>query len=318
MTIRQADVRGERRAWQDARWLGAFLWAAAIAGMFGAAGWQRTTGPTYPLNGVVVFGGERLEYALVRSGTSTEDAVVEIPNPGAGAVAELFFRRYPVDEPFRRVRFTPTDNATLVAPLPRQPAAGKLEYYVELTGAGSARLPVTAGENPIIRFKDPVPLAALLPHVILMFLAILVGLRAGLGAAVGRWDARYAWIALGLMSVGGMAMGPVVQKHAFGAYWTGFPMGYDLTDNKTLIMWLVWVLACGVLVWERARRDPERGESDDREWSRRPGPAGRGAVLAATAVMLVVYLVPHSLRGSELDYEELDRGTDPAEAIRTG
>ena len=34
-----------------------------------------------------------------------------------------------------------------------------------------------------------------------------------------------------------------VQKAAFGAYWTGFPFGYDLTDNKTVLMWLAWVLA---------------------------------------------------------------------------
>ena len=85
----------------------------------------------------------------------------------------------------------------------------------------------------------------------------------------------------------------MVQKHAFGAYWTGWPFAYDLTDNKTLIMWIVWVAAAAVL-WKRpAPRDR----------------AGRMAIVAAAGIMLAVYLIPHSLRGSELDYSALEAST---------
>jgi hypothetical protein len=41
-------------------------------------------------------------------------------------------------------------------------------------------------------------------------------------------------------------------------------------------------------------------------------------VVLATAVMLVVYLIPHSMRGSELDYGELDRGIPASEAVGQG
>ena len=41
-------------------------------------------------------------------------------------------------------------------------------------------------------------------------------------------------------------------------------------------------------------------------------------VLAAGLVMTVVYLIPHSLRGSELDHEKLDQGVPASEAIGTG
>jgi hypothetical protein len=34
--------------------------------------------------------------------------------------------------------------------------------------------------------------------------------------------------------------------------------------------------------------------------------------------MLAVYLVPHSLRGSTLDYRQLERGVPVEEAIQTG
>ncbi|MFP4624219.1 MAG: hypothetical protein ACLFRX_08600 [Gemmatimonadota bacterium] len=293
---------------RGSRWVGAALWLVAIATMLGAAVYQRATGPTYPLRGTTEIGGVELAYALIRSANTPQDAIVEIPDPG-DAEAVLVYRRYPTDDPLARVPFRASRDV-LQAPLPRQPAAGKLEYHVELeTDAGVVRIPSSPEEDPIIRFKDPVPAAALVPHVLFMFFAILIGVRAGLAALVGRREARrYAWLALGLMSVGGMILGPVVQKHAFGAYWTGFPLGYDLTDNKTLIMWLVWLAACAVLGLSRRGAGERRGRER----------AGRVAVVLATAVMLVVYLVPHSLRGSELDYDRVDEGAHPAEAVRTG
>lgn len=318
------------------RGFGALLWLAAVAIMLAAAVYQRATGPTHSLRGTVDVAGAGLDYELTRSGMSTEDAVVDFPDAGDDILATLVYRRYPTDEAYRRIPFERSDGG-LRAPLPAQPAAGKLEYHVELEGAGAVvRVPSSPEEDPIIRFKDPVPMAVLLPHVLFMFLAILVGVRAGLGAAVGRRDARrYAWVALGLMTVGGMILGPMVQKHAFGAYWTGVPFGYDLTDNKMLLMWAVWLGACAVLAAERRRSRARGGEKvaagglRGQEAAATPGPGGRGvadppgrtgqiAVVVATAVMLAVYVVPHSLRGSQLDYERLEEGVDPAEAIRAG
>ncbi|HSG08728.1 MAG TPA: hypothetical protein VLA36_10250 [Longimicrobiales bacterium] len=157
----------------------------------------------------------------------------------------------------------------------------------------------------VMRCKDPVPLPALLSHVSFMFFAVLVGMRAGLGALAAPGNVRkLAWIALGLMTVGGMVLGPFVQKYAFGAHRTGFPWGYDLTDNKTLIMWLAWIGACAAL--------GRPGRTDTPKWG------SRLTVFAAAAVMTLVYLIPHSLRGSELDYEEVESGTPAAEAVRTG
>jgi len=106
------------------------------------------------------------------------------------------------------------------------------------------------------------------------------------------------------MTVGGMILGPIVQKYAFGAYWTGFPWGYDLTDNKTLIMWVVWIAAAGALGWKA--RDAA------------PGWRARFTVLAAAVVMTGVYLIPHSLRGSQLDYDAVDAGVSAEDAVRTG
>lgn len=277
-----------------------WLWLLAFLLMLGAAAFQRLTGPTHSERGRLELAGQSLRYRLPRSGTTPEDRRVEIPAPGTGASATLRFRRYPSTDEFasREMR---SAGARLVGELPVQPAAGKLEYFLEVrAGADSLRLPA----RPIVlRFKDPVPLAVLLSHVALMFLSMLVGLRAGLGALAGHEGLRrLSWTTLAGLTVGGMILGPIVQKYAFGAFWTGWPMGYDLTDNKTLIMWLVWVVAAFV-VGREARGNPRRS---------------RIAVFLAAAVMIGVYLVPHSLGGSELDYSALEQGIDPRDAIRTG
>jgi hypothetical protein len=46
--------------------------------------------------------------------------------------------------------------------------------------------------------------------------------------------------------------------------------------------------------------------------------AARTAVLLAGIVMIGVYLIPHSLRGSQLDYGKLQQVADPKHAIETG
>lgn len=297
------------------RMKGALLWVSATLLMLSAAVYQRLTGPTHPVRGAVVVDGVPQRYRLLRSEESVRDARIAVPAPGPDATGRVWFRRYPTQDDFQplpMVRETVEERGReeLAAYLPAQPASGKLEYRVEMrVGDDVLRFPSEGegadAESIVIRFKDPVPLPVLISHVAFMFFAVLLGMRAGLGALFAPGKVRRdSWVALALMTVGGMILGPVVQKHAFGAYWTGFPWGYDLTDNKTLIMWVVWIAACAVL-GGKSREGPTR-------W------LARVAVLAAAVVMTVVYLIPHSLRGSELDYGAVDSGVPAEAAVRTG
>jgi len=274
-------------------WLSGALWLLSVVIMFAAASYQERTGPTKEFKGAYEVAGRSYTFALVRSGVTDARAPVIVPNPGDGTTGEVHFRRYPTGDPFTPLEMERL-SGELQALLPIQPAAGKLEYFVVLDGPhGPVRIP-EGEETLILRYKDPVPLGLLVPHVVAMFIGLLVGVRAALGATFHPAGLRgLTWAALGLLTVGGMILGPMVQKHAFGAYWTGWPFAYDLTDNKTLIMWIVWVAAAAVL-WKRpAPRDR----------------AGRMAIVAAAGIMLAVYLIPHSLRGSELDYSALEAST---------
>mgnify|MGYP001819676118 CR=1 FL=1 len=294
------------------RWTGRLLWVLAVFLMLGSAVYQRLTGPTNPLRIALTVGGEDVRFRLPRSGTTDGEVRVAVPS-GSGVSATMSWRRYPTADPFAQVPMqpeSPSSGADLVAYLPVQPAAGKLEYQLDVsTPDGVSRIPsaeADAGEDTIVlRYKDPVPGPLLGAHVAFMFFAILIGMRAGLGALFGGAGVRtHSWIALGLKTVGVMILGPFVQKYAFGEYWTGFPFGYDLTDNKTLIMWVAWIVACAAL----ARNAKADGL----------GLGRRAVVVAAAIVMSVVYLIPHSLRGSELDYEQVDQGTPASDAIGIG
>lgn len=285
------------------RSLNVVLWVVAVALMLGTAYYQRRTGPSYPLRGAFEVAGESYQYSLIRNAVTTGDARVTIPEPRVAVRGELRYRRFRTDDEFTAVPLRAADGQ-LVGLIPSQPAAGKLEYYVNLEGPGGAvRLPRPMEGNAVIRFKDPVPLYVLLPHIVLMFLSMVLGLRTGLAALFAPAQMRrLAWITLGGMTVGGLILGPIAQRYAFGAFWTGFPYGYDLTDNKVLIMWLVWVVACAALGFKPRARER----------------LARAVTALAALVVVIVYAIPHSAQGSELDWEEVDRGVPASEAIKTG
>jgi hypothetical protein len=249
--------------------LGVWLWLAAFLLTVAAAAYQRQSGPTNPLRGSAQAAGRQFDYRLPRSADNTGDARIAIPD--VGEQARVLWRRYPSRDPFTVVFMDREEiggKSILVANIPPQGAAGKVEYKIAV---GGESLPGGDG-TAIMRFKGPVPAAVLLAHIALMFAAMLTSARAGLGAAFGRAENVLPWATLGLVLVGGILFGSLVAKAAFGAYWEGWPNGWDLTDNKTLIMAVVWLAAC--LLRRRA---------------------GRAAVLAAAALTILVFLVPHSL-----------------------
>ena len=260
----------------------ALLWLLAIALTVGSAVWQRRTGPTYPLRGTAKLGGEEISYRLLRSQNTGETLPVRI-RASAAVTGDVLWRRYPSNETLRRQELA-RHGDELTLDLPAQPAAGKLEYYVHLTnGLESVELPPQVAlprKGAVARFKGAVPAFVLAPHIAAMFFGMLFSNAAALSALAAREQARrQAWVAFVLLAIGGLLLGPAVQKYAFDAWWTGWPFGHDLTDNKTAVAVLAWGVAL-----LRARG----------------GRSARMAIVVAAVVTLAVFIVPHSLFGSEL------------------
>lgn len=259
------------------------LWVLALLITLGSAIYQRLTGPTYPQRGKVAIGERLIKFRLLRSESVNQDATIRLAVPDTSIGGYLRYRRYKSSDDWS---ITPLkrEGEKLVGYLPHQPAAGKLMYFVYLESEG--QVTSLTGEQPVIlRYKGVVPKMILLPHVLLMFLAMLFSNRTLFESfdAQGRAYRFMLWT-IGLFFLGGIVFGPLVQKYAFGAYWTGLPFGTDLTDNKTLIAFIGWLWA-----WFQNRR----------------GRDGRVWIFFAAILMLAIYLIPHSLLGSELDYTKM-------------
>ncbi len=293
--------------------IGIVLWVAAFLLMLGAGVYQRLTGPTHPMRGSFEVGGEQVAYRLVRAAWTDEMARIELPAAPGVDGGIVSWRRYPTDEAWSEEPLS-IEGEHWTARLPVQPAAGKLEYSIVLSVEGNeVRLPDAETGQAVLRYRDPVPLGVLIPHIFFMFFAVLIAWRAGLGALGHPYGLRrLAWWAFGLFTVGGMILGPVVQNFAFGEYWTGIPFGWDLTDNKTLVMWLAWLIAALALE-SVARRNAGANDA-----SGRSGAGVRALILVASVVTVFVYLIPHSVQGSELDYDAIDKGVPAEEAIGIG
>ena len=210
---------------------------------------------------------------------------MKLPVSDSSVIGLLKWKRYKSNDEWRTDTLIRTEN-NLVISVPKQPSAGKVIYQVTLVDDEGQTYPLT--DQPIIiRFRDPVPSFILWSHIICMFAGMLVASRTGLESITGRDRAyRLALWTTSLLFAGGFIFGPIVQKFAFGEYWTGWPWGHDLTDTKIVVSMIFWVIA----LWRARGADPKRG----RVW-----------IIIASVVTLLIYLIPHSAWGSELDYTKI-------------
>ncbi len=257
-----------------------FYWILAVLITFAAIIYQRRTGPTYDKKVKVTIDNQEYRFKLIRSHGGTTDCKIELMVPDKDVAGILSYKKYPTKDDWTNVEMQRV-NDNLSALLPNLPPAGKYEYKVMLK-KGDQSFDLTNGESVLIRFKGHVPGGVLIPHIILMFFAMFLGNVAGIMAIFKHKKYKfYGSLVVIFLFLGGMILGPIVQKFAFGEYWAGVPFAWDLTDNKTLIAFLFWVLA---FFMNRTKERPVY-------------------TILATIVMLIVYSIPHSMFGSQLDPE---------------
>ncbi len=271
-------------------------WIFAIIITLSAAYYQRKTGPTYPKRIDIQINNKTCELKLVRSIEIGSRPYIKLAIEDTTIRATLHYKRFKTNDAYQSTDFTYEENSVnsfimnkifkidkekgFFAEVPEQPSAGKIEYYIEITDR-SGKSTYFKEEPVVIRFKGAVPSKYLTPHILLMFTAMLLSTLAGL-MAIGKhpsYKKTGIWTFIFLL-LGGMILGPVVQFHAFGEAWTGVPFGWDLTDNKTLIAVLFWTLA---VFGNRKEKRP-------------------GLIILASFMLLLIYSIPHSMFGSELDY----------------
>ena len=256
-------------------------WLLAVAITLTLSVYQRMTGPTNPKRVTVELNGDSYPLKLPRSGVR-HDAKVLLYGVPSDVDAQIHYRRYPTDDAFTTEDFGWEDDSLRGADLPVQPVAGKLQYYLTIEGKNYP------DDGPVvIRFRNDVPAGILIPHILFMFSAMLFAVYTFLRVISGKKYGKWLIVTTVTLFIGGFILGPLVQHAAFGPWWTGFPVGSDLTDNKTLIAFLFFLAAVATLKWKYNK------------W----------LVILAVLVMVLVFTIPHSTRGSEYDYATEQLGT---------
>lgn len=256
-------------------------WLLAVVITLALSVYQRMTGPTYPQKVTVELNGERYQLKLPRSGVQ-HDEVVALQGVPTDAKAQMHYRCYPTADDFTSVDFIQKDG-TLQTVLPVQPVAGKLQYYITVDGKN-----YPADGHVVIRFRNDVPAGILIPHILLMFAAMLFAVYTFLLVITHKEYGKWLKITVTTLFIGGFIFGPLVQHAAFGPWWTGLPYGTDLTDNKTLLSFLFFVAALATLKWKYNK------------W----------VVGLAVLFMVIIFSIPHSAYGSEYDYTTQQLGTE--------
>lgn len=254
-------------------WLFCFIFTAFVAY------YQRKTGPTYPITAKIELGDRVIKNKLPRSYGGDGDAEIRIETPDQEYIGIVKYKRFKSFDEWSQVSLE-RDGDHLIAKIPHQPPAGKVDYLITIN-KGEQSIQIT--EKPVrIRFKGAVPMWVLISHIFTIFLAMVLSTRTGMEVIFkGPRVYTYTVATIIFLFIGGLVLGPIMQKYAFGAYWTGWPFGNDLTDNKTIVAFIFWVVAFFVLRKNRLNT----------KWA-----------LIAAIILLVVYLIPHSVLGSEIDY----------------
>ncbi len=277
------------------------FWSLAIVITLSAIYFQRVTGPTKPHNEQFVIKGKTYEASLPRTWETTIshseasadyeslkkelDFNINIENIPSEMEGMLVFRLYPGKGPLDTI-ISFRNGPVFINTMPAQPPAGKISYNFVLYSpkdsiSGDSQKITLGGETGVVlRFKGHVPWEVLVPHILLMFIAMLISNYIGIAALSNNIKINTTVVVLlFVFGMGGLILGPLVQNYAFGAYWTGWPFGGDLTDNKTLFAFVLWLVAW-LLNQKRSRRY---------------------LYVIAAVVMLLVYSIPHSTAGSEYD-----------------
>jgi hypothetical protein len=263
------------------------IWTVSFVMTLAFLVWQKVSGPTYEVKFAETVAGEQVfSGELLRTHSINGDMPVTVHAPDEAITATVVWRRYPTNDAWESLPMQ-RDGQVLRATLPRQKMAGKLEYHVEIVRDGRM-VRVPEHEAAVARYKGDVPALVLVFHVSCMIIGMFFSTSCGLTALLrGGASLRVlSQLSFLFLLVGGCILGPVVQKYAFDAYWTGWPLGTDWTDNKLAVGALIWLLAA---------------------WRCRPARVGvltgRWWAVAAMIVIFVIYGIPHSIHGSTLDYD---------------
>jgi hypothetical protein len=179
---------------------------------------------------------------------------------------------------------------------------GRFYYFFEVVdAAGNAEARFAqANNNPLLlKYIGEVPKPVLAAHLFFIFATVFCVVLAAIDSLKliqGSNDVRPMAVGLFWAAVfcflGGYPFGIPMNYFAFNGFWEAVPFGTDATDNKTQLMFLYFLFAALSTLGSFSRGRFGR----DLFAPRTLGWIG----LSTVAVMLFIYLIPHSIQFSAI------------------
>lgn len=199
-----------------------------------------------------------------------------------------------------RLQPAPANPNSFSAVLTNQGRGSEFEYYLALvdsSGQALATIPAEqkAGAQQTIwlRFEGQQSIPLLIAHIGGMFGGLFFVVLATLSSftdlkktasnvALGK---QVFWATF-ILFLGTFPIGVWIEYQVYATYWTGIPLGRDITDSKGLFLFLFWLVTLILLKGSAFAGKPEKNL------------VGAGGARIATIVSFLVtmaaYLVPHS------------------------
>ena len=267
----------------------------------------KETSRGHPEHLVRTVNGFTFDMMTVPKGPEKSNARIEATikgGPGTDFEPVLLYTERGINTPpmqYEQVPMLPVDSVPMLyyANVPTGERGGRLHYMIDLMKDDimEARLAQADGKPFELRYIGDVPKVVLIGHIGLMFATVFCVIMAALhalslvrgGGNVIPMERFFFWSFVFAL-VGGYPFGFGMNWFAFHSIWEGVPFGTDATDNKTQLLvaylLLMTVANLGTLT---------RGKLGKDIWS--PKTSGYFGV-AAFVLMLVIYLIPHSIQFS--------------------
>lgn len=262
----------------------------------------RMTTAVRSVDKVVEKQGIRIEHTTVPKQVGGEIPVISAKVEGSSDVRLVY--KIGKDGAYQSIRMSPRsdEGEVFTASIPLHPKGMKAWYYLEAVdqrGEGEVRVTLPerrSGEVKPIRhkFEGVVPAYIVIPHVLSIFAAFFFAtltLFSAIDLKKGETSlprsVRLCGVTLLFLFIGFFPFGWAMNYYAFGVLWEAFPFGKDVTDNKSQIMFLFWVVTLltvkGTLWGKGEHKNPVSAEKYST------------LVIVSFIATIVILAIPHSL-----------------------
>ena len=201
---------------------------------------------------------------------------------------------------FNVLTMSSTGDGLFTAELPSREKNTRYAMFMEIAdGAnGVATLPPNAmAEHNFygISYKQDPNKFWLLVHIVLMLVALMLLIHAFYYAFNYLWN-RQDWIIgksasslfWGILCYGISAfpLGITIEHQKYGTYWTGFPLGWDMTDSKTLFNFVYWAVVVILMKGTIFSKDKNKDIISYKTYA-------WVAILGGILTMVVRFAIPH-------------------------